>query len=91
MAVNRCRQFCVVFAWLAPQRRRPIEVIEDNSFLIEEAYNQEPGVVQHIFTAAYTISGLATARMDIQFHPGMAGVFPGSSVFLHDAVLPFDR
>src|SRR6266567_6649777 len=33
---------------------RPIDVIEDNSFLIEEAYNQEPGVVQHIFTAAYT-------------------------------------
>jgi outer membrane putative beta-barrel porin/alpha-amylase len=23
--------------------------IEDNSFLIEEAYNQEPGIVQHIF------------------------------------------
>jgi len=33
---------------------RPIDVIEDNSFLIEEAYNQEPGVVQHIFTAVYS-------------------------------------
>jgi len=33
---------------------RPIDVISDNSFLIEEAYNQEPGVVQHIFTAAYS-------------------------------------
>ena len=33
--------------------KRPIDVIEDNSFLIEEAYNQEPGVVQHVFTAAY--------------------------------------
>ena len=33
---------------------QPIDVIEDNSFLIEEAYNQEPGVVQHIFTAIYT-------------------------------------
>jgi len=32
---------------------RPIDVISDNSFLIEEAYNQEPGVVQHIFTALY--------------------------------------
>jgi hypothetical protein len=32
---------------------RPIDVIEDNSFLIEEAYNQEAGVVQHIFTFAY--------------------------------------
>lgn len=26
------------------------EKIEDNSFLIEEAYNQEPGIIQHIFT-----------------------------------------
>ena len=32
---------------------RPIDVIEDNSFLIEEAYNQEAGVVQHIFMAVY--------------------------------------
>lgn len=36
---------------------QPIDVIEDNSFLIEEAYNQEPGVVQHIFNALYTSSG----------------------------------
>lgn len=28
------------------------KAIEDNSFLIEEAYNQEAGVVQHIFTGA---------------------------------------
>jgi hypothetical protein len=27
--------------------------IEDNSFLIEEAYNQEPGVIQHISTFQY--------------------------------------
>ena len=32
---------------------QPIDVIEDNSFLIEEAYNQEAGVVQHIFSALY--------------------------------------
>src|SRR5262245_337512 len=32
---------------------QPIDVIEDNSFLIEEAYNQEAGVVQHIFTAQW--------------------------------------
>jgi hypothetical protein len=30
--------------------RRPAAGIQDNSFLIEEAYNQEPGVVQHITT-----------------------------------------
>jgi len=29
------------------------EAIEDNSFFIEEAYNQELGVVQHIFTGYY--------------------------------------
>ena len=37
---------------LAPARRSAAqespEPIADNSFLIEEAYNQEPGVVQHI-------------------------------------------
>lgn len=36
-------------AAVAPQA--PIRVIADNSFLVEEAYNQEPGVVQHIVTA----------------------------------------
>lgn len=29
--------------------------IQDNSFLVEEAYNQEAGVVQHIFTARRSI------------------------------------
>lgn len=47
-----------VIAWSCPvagyaAEERPIDVIEDNSFLIEEAYNQEAGVVQHIFTAVY--------------------------------------
>jgi Putative MetA-pathway of phenol degradation len=35
------------------KQQTPIEGIADNSFLVEEAYNQEPGVVQHIFTAQY--------------------------------------
>jgi hypothetical protein len=38
----------------APAQERPIDGIEDNSFLIEEAYNQETGVIQHIFNATYT-------------------------------------
>jgi Putative MetA-pathway of phenol degradation len=38
----------------AQEKARPIDAISDNSFLIEEAYNQEVGVVQHIFTAAYS-------------------------------------
>jgi hypothetical protein len=29
------------------------DAIEDNSFFIEEAYNQEPGVIQHISNSAY--------------------------------------
>ena len=28
--------------------KRPAAAVQDNSFLIEEAYNQEAGVVQHI-------------------------------------------
>lgn len=31
----------------------PAQAIQDNSFLVEEAYNQEAGVVQHILTAQY--------------------------------------
>lgn len=40
-------------ALAAEKNAAPIDGIEDNSFLIEEAYNQEPGVVQHIFNAVY--------------------------------------
>lgn len=35
------------------QAERNVEGIMDNSFLVEEAYNQEAGVVQHIFNAHY--------------------------------------
>ena len=34
---------------LAQQEQSPIEHIQDNSFLVEEAYNQEEHVIQHIF------------------------------------------
>jgi len=37
----------------AVKPKRNIDGITDNSFLVEEAYNQEPGVVQHIFGAFY--------------------------------------
>ncbi|MEW5799338.1 MAG: transporter [Bacteroidota bacterium] len=36
------------------------EAIEDNSFFIEEAYNQEEGVVQHIFTGSGVSDALFT-------------------------------
>ena len=32
---------------------RLIDGISDNSFFIEEAYNQEQGVIQYIFNAIY--------------------------------------
>jgi hypothetical protein len=35
---------------------RPAEGIQDNSFLVEEAYNQEPGVVQHILNVVRDIN-----------------------------------
>src|SRR6476619_8534958 len=31
--------------------------IQDNSFFVEEAYNQEPGVVQHIFNLPILFTG----------------------------------
>jgi hypothetical protein len=42
----------------AKAAERPIDGIMDNSFFIEEAYNQEPGVVQHIFTAFGSVNRL---------------------------------
>ncbi len=49
--------FCVVLvlgAFLClPTLADEVKKIEDNSFLIEEAYNQEPGVIQHIQSFQY--------------------------------------
>lgn len=35
---------------------RPVDGIADNSFLVEEAYNQEAGVVQHILGMYYNVT-----------------------------------
>lgn len=46
------------------------EGIRDNSFLVEEAYNQEPGVVQHVFNfvpAWDAVGGLRTRTFDFVF------------------------
>jgi len=54
----------------AEEPRRPIDGIMDNSFLIEEAYNQEAGIVQHIFNAVYSVDRISTPhqrRMDLSF------------------------
>ena len=42
----------------AQETERPVDGIMDNSFLVEEAYNQEAGVVQHIWTALYQVNRL---------------------------------
>lgn len=49
--------------------KRNVDGIADNSFLVEEAYNQEPGVVQHIFTAFYTFdsAGADTRNWNLAF------------------------
>jgi len=40
------------------EAKRPVEGIMDNSFLVEEAYNQEAGVVQHIFNGVHGVDKL---------------------------------
>src|SRR6266508_301550 len=45
-------------ALASPRHARAVDgPIQDNSFLIEEAYNQEPGVIQHINTFARARGG----------------------------------
>ena len=44
------------------QPERPVDGIMDNSFLVEEAYNQEKGVVQHILLAVYSRATLDSAE-----------------------------
>ena len=45
----RIRALATLLALTAPLRALEPLAIQDNSFLIEEAYNQDPGVVQYIF------------------------------------------
>jgi hypothetical protein len=55
--VRSCVLLCVILLAAgkaaAQEKEHFSRAIEDNSFLIEEAYNQEEGVVQHIFTGLY--------------------------------------
>jgi len=57
-----CRHLAALLALAAaiasPRHARAVDrPIQDNSFLIEEAYNQEPGVIQHINTFARARGG----------------------------------
>ncbi len=54
----------------AEEPGRPVDSIMDNSFLIEEAYNQEPGIVQHIFLGGYSLNRIShpgDRRLDLAF------------------------
>jgi hypothetical protein len=61
----RCRAVALCVGWCASAplvtsvfAAEPLaKGIQDNSFLVEEAYNQEPGVVQHIFNPPVLFSG----------------------------------
>ena len=53
-----CVCLCAEEADKPEEKKKRAEGVQDNSFLIEEAYNQEPGVVQHIFTFRYDINRL---------------------------------
>ncbi len=46
--------FAALFLAALPRGAWAEAAISDNSFLVEEAYNQEPGVVQHVATAFFT-------------------------------------
>jgi hypothetical protein len=46
-----CVSLLVSAARAEEEDKRPAKALQDNSFLIEEAYNQEAGMVQHTLTA----------------------------------------
>ena len=52
---------CLACVTTAAAADRPSEAIQDNSFLLEEAYNQYPGVVQHIFSLFGSVKKLPGA------------------------------
>jgi hypothetical protein len=69
-----CRALAVAVALALPavlhaQREQPPQPIEDNSFLIEEAYNQDAGVVQHISTFSHPTRGSGWAYSFTQEWP----------------------
>ncbi len=59
--------------------------ITDNSFLVEEAFNQEAGVFQNIFGPTR-----ANGRWGASVHPGVAGCLTGTPVLVHAHLLDGD-
>src|SRR5688572_23676760 len=72
----RCRTlarlFCAIAAFpSAVHAQEPAPPIQDNSFLVEEAYNQGPGIVQHIGTFSRGRTGNAWSFAFTQEWPVM--------------------
>ena len=78
--------------------------IQDNSFLVEEAYNQNFGVVQHIssftrfwdskdwiytFTQEWPVPGDARHQLSYTLSALHAGAFPGSGAGISDVFLNY--
>src|SRR5262249_7041321 len=64
--------------------------IQDNLFFIEEAYNQEPGVVQHIFNLPIDFTNGAR-EIGPEFYLGMAGLQSDTPILVHDSVRLYGR
>lgn len=88
----------------AQQGPSPSPDIQDNSFLVEEAYNQNFGVVQHIssftrfwnskdwnytFTQEWPVPGDARQQLSYTLAALHAGAFPGSGVGIGDVFLNY--
>jgi hypothetical protein len=88
----------------AQQGPYPSPDIQDNSFLVEEAYNQNFGVVQHIssftrfwnskdwnytFTQEWPVPGDARQQLSYTLAALHAGAFPGSGVGIGDVFLNY--
>lgn len=87
----------------APAPDPSVPTIQDNSFLIEEAYNQEPAVVQHIstflrrieshdwvysFTQEWPVTGIKH-QFSYTLTAAHAGSFPGSEAGIGDLALNY--
>lgn len=68
LSTIRFTSAALVLLWPAAAfaQEPPAKTVQDNSFLMEEAYNQEPGVVQHIFNAVHT-RGDGERAWDLRF------------------------
>lgn len=104
-----CKTFLLCLVWLLPlavAQTSPDTTppIQDNSFLVEEAYNQNYGVVQHIsnfmrmwdshdwvytFTQEWPVPGDARHQLSYTLAVQHAGDFTGSGAGISDVVLNY--